>query len=419
VNASGYLGNNVSLSGSAAGDSTVPSPTITYQWAVGPSGGPYTNLVEGSKYSGTTSGTLTISNVAVSDGVPAYVLVTANGGGSVTSSVANVTVITRPQNLVGEWLNGAASLADVSGYSPAGTHDGYGVGNSAYTFTNDVPPDAQGQSLWLYGSSSAIAIKNTSTNDPAYTNTFDNGISNSITVTVWARGWPGQWNPWVSKWGESENGAEAGWQLRDDGSDSSGGGGVGYPYACWTVRDNSAGTVTLGADPYANPDDMATRSIAIGTGNNNWHFYAGTFDGISGNRNLYIDGVLAASETGNKPYFAATGEHLCIGGKDSPPGNIFGNYFTGEIYDVRVYNYALSQSQVATAGHLVPSFSAMQVVTGVGGGQGPNGASLVLAWSYGTLLQATNMLGPWTTNNVTSPCTNNMALPEQYFRLQN
>jgi glucuronoarabinoxylan endo-1,4-beta-xylanase len=419
VNAIGYLGNNASLSGSAAGDSTIPDPAIAYQWQAGPNGGPYTNLVAGAKYAGTTNATLTINNLAVSDGVPAYVLVASNGGGSVTSSVANVSVIIQPRNLVGEWLNGAASLADVSGYSTAGIHDGYGVGNSAYTFTNDVPPGAHGQSLWLYGNGSAIAINNTSTNDPAYTNTFDNGISNSLTVTVWARGWPGQWSPWVSKWGESENGAEAGWQLRDDGSDSSGGGGVGYPYACWTVRNDSAGTVTLGTDPNGNPDDMATRSIAIGTGNKTWHFYAGTFDGISGNRDLYIDGVLAASETGNKPYFAATGEHLCIGGKDSPPGNSFGNYFTGEIYDVRVYNYALSQSQVATVGNLVPSFSTCQVVTAVSGVQSPNGAGLVLAWPYGTLLQATNLLGPWSPANATSPYTNNLALPQQFFRLQN
>ena len=55
ANASGFLGTNVSLSASAAGDSTIPSPTITYQWQAGPAGGPYTNLVEGAKYAGTAT----------------------------------------------------------------------------------------------------------------------------------------------------------------------------------------------------------------------------------------------------------------------------------------------------------------------------------------------------------------------------
>ena len=63
-------------------------------------------------------------------------------------------------------------------------------------------------------------------------------------------------------------------------------------------------------------------------------------------RTLYIDTLPAATETGNVPYGLAAAEHLCIGAKDSPPGNTFGNYSADEIYDVRVYNYALSESQL-------------------------------------------------------------------------
>ena len=169
----------------------------------------------------------------------------------------------------------------------------------------------------------------------SYTNTFDNSINNAFTVTCWARGFPGTWNPWVSKYGETE----AGWQLRDDGSDNN-----GETYACFTVRNGSIGTVTLGTDPYGNPDDMATRSIASNDGN--WHFYTGVFSAATGLRSLYIDGVLAAQETGNTAYDLAAAEHLCIGAKDSPPGNSFGNYGTFELYDVLIYNYDLSSNEV-------------------------------------------------------------------------
>ena len=34
-------------------------------------------------------------------------------------------------------------------------------------------------------------------------------ITNAMTVMFWAKGVPGRWNPWVSKYGEGP-----GWQLR-------------------------------------------------------------------------------------------------------------------------------------------------------------------------------------------------------------
>ena len=80
ANATSSLGNNASLSGLAAGDSTVSNPTITYQWAAGSAGGPYTNLIEGSKYAGTTTANLTITNVGTNDTAVAYVLIASNGG---------------------------------------------------------------------------------------------------------------------------------------------------------------------------------------------------------------------------------------------------------------------------------------------------------------------------------------------------
>ncbi len=44
--------------------------------------------------------------------------------------------------------------------------------------------------------------------------------------------------------------------------------------------------------------------------------------------------------------------------------------------------------------------------------------SVVLNWPQGTLLQATNLLGPWTTNPATSPYTGSLAGSQCYFRLQ-
>ena len=96
ANVGGFIGANVSLSAGAAGDTTIADPTIAYQWQAGPTNGPFTNLVEGAKYAGTTMGTLTISNLTAADEVPVYLLVAANSGGSTTSSVAHVYVQSTP-----------------------------------------------------------------------------------------------------------------------------------------------------------------------------------------------------------------------------------------------------------------------------------------------------------------------------------
>jgi hypothetical protein len=117
------------------------------------------------------------------------------------------------------------------------------------------------------------------------------------------------------------------------------------------VRDNNAG----GADLGGGGDDMES---TFPNNNNNWHLYAGVFNSVTGQRGLYVDGVLAAHETNNVPYVLAAAEHLAIGAKDSPSGNNFGNYFTGEIFDVRVYNYALAQTQiVAILGNIPPAIN--------------------------------------------------------------
>jgi lysophospholipase L1-like esterase len=69
------------------------SPTPAYQWKSGPVGGPYTNLTNNSKYSGTTTATLSISNVATSDPTE-YVVTVTNSAGNVTSTPADLSVWT-------------------------------------------------------------------------------------------------------------------------------------------------------------------------------------------------------------------------------------------------------------------------------------------------------------------------------------
>ena len=374
-----YIGNSLTLSGLAAGDPTVPSPTIAYQWAAGPAGGPYTPLVGGAKYAGTQTTNLTINTLVAGDGTPVYVLIASNGvspnGRSQNSR--EVTLLVQPRTLVGEWLNNAgAGLADVSGFSLAANHGAYTVGNANILFTNDVPPGKTGASLYFSTADSGLAISNSSTLDANHDKTFDNAIQNAFTVSVWGRGFPAGWNPFVSKWGEGPpyNTPNGGWQMRAEGDGQ---------HADFTVRDNNAGGLVFGKAGDA-LDDLTT---TIPSNDSGWHLYTGTFNADTGIRSLYVDSVLAAQETNNVPYDLAAWAHLCIGAKESPattglPATTFGNYSITEIYDVRIYNYDFTQGEIVT--NLYGAVPAVVTSQPVSVGSFTNRSATVSAYVGGT-----------------------------------
>ena len=155
----------------------------------------------------------------------------------------------------------------------------------------------------------------------------------------------------------------------------------------------------------------------------NWHHYAGSFSAFSGERDLYLDGVLVAREGGDVPYNMATNEHVCIGAQDQS-GILFANFLTGKIYDVRVYNYALTQPEVIVKQNLdyvtpVLLNSAIAVSTNKTAGLGYYGGKFVLTFSAKALYTAPTVNGPWTLASTTSPYTATMTNSEVFFRLEN
>ena len=376
------------------------SAPLTNQWQFNG-----VNLVDGT-YSGVTiSGSattvLTIKNITTSY-AGAYSFTTANAFGSANASI-NLTLLPTvgapKANIVGEWLNGQQlNFNDVSGYSPTNTHDGILKGAATYYWTNDVPPSAPAGSMSLHLVGDLLSISNTSTLDPNYTNTFDQPLTNQLSVTFWAKGAPGGWTAWVAK------DAEATWGVRADGG--------GNP--TWTLR-GSGGTEIVGKN--GNTDMESNGSI-----DSQWHFYGATFNATTGIRCLYVDGILVAEVTGcNAPYTLGSLEHLCIGGEDVSPGNSYGNngYYTGSIYDVRIYNTYLSQAQEAGVAinlqaSTLPVLST-QYTPGVNGAPG----TFQLTWSTGTLLETTNLLSGWTPVTTTSPYSITTTNAQMFFRVSN
>lgn len=226
-------------------------------------------------------------------------------------------------DLVGRWFSGAASLTETSGSHAAGTHDGIAIGSNAglISYAADVPPGFTGQSLDLRVGNAGVMVANSATTDSAYQNTFDTGTSSQMTVTFWAKGFPSTWAPWVSKRGEDS----IGWQLRRF-SDSS--------TACFTMR---------GVDN----EDAPGSTINVNETPARWHHYAGVWEQSIGRRALYVDGVLS-HEVYNNPtqnMALAASKHLAFGARQTS-GSTFDSYFQGQLFDVRVYNQALTSEDV-------------------------------------------------------------------------
>lgn len=384
----GYATLNATFSVPAGGYSA-----LTYQWKAGFPGGPYTNLVEGAKYTGTTTANLTVNNLAVSDASLVYVVTVSDAGGSVSSQEIPLSVYTLANNpmLIGRWLAGGPNLTDYATNVPAGTHDGLLTGANYY-WTNDVPPYRSGYSLHFGANNSDTVVVITNTwntpDDPGYQPTFDDNISGSFSLACWAKGFPATWSPWVSKRGEDN----IGFQLRRYGGDAR---------AAITVRGTSA----------ANGGDL---EAAASSNDGQWHYYVGTFDAVQGLETIYVDGVKSGQYTGVTGQLAtAPYSRLVIGGRNnnggdnaSGPGGFESILSNSSIYDVRIYNYALSPSQVSSI-YNPPALTFTK-----------SSAGLVLSWSSGVLLESTNLLGPWTTNNSTSPFTNTVVGPQKFYRVQ-
>lgn len=80
----------------------------------------------------------------------------------------------------------------------------------------------------------------------------------------------------------------------------------------------------------------------------------------------------------------------------------YGSTFTGTLDELRIgASYA---DVVAGAGPVTLSWQ-------------PSGSNLQLNWSQGTLLEATNLSGPWLTNGIPSPCTATPTGAMKFFRV--
>lgn len=270
-----------------------PQQVLDFQWySKLDDSSPAVELEDGVDISGSTTDTLTLTNLEEAD-VRTYYCIAIGKAGSVESRHAKLQLI----ELLGHWpLDGDA--ADISGYG----NDGIARGAEFGFEEGIIGQAANFDNLGLF------EIPNPSHFDQA------NG---GITVYCWVKtGGTGDWEPFVAKYGENN----VGWQLRKRGVSA---------IHTFTLRGTSG-------------DDDPTPT-APNLFDSKWHQVVGTYDGAT--RRIYMDGVqiMSFADTGT---IATTTAPVSIGGRITEAG---GNeaFFNGMVDDVRIYKGPMPAKMVA------------------------------------------------------------------------
>jgi hypothetical protein len=369
-----YAGNTAKFTASGINGS---SP-ITYQWLFNGA-----NLNNSSTISGAQTPTLTISNTSPAN-TGNYQLIVSNFVGATLSSNATLTVIT----------------------PVPGSYEAAVLGNNPYVFwklneTNDpsvggvVADDFIRGLNGVYQTSAQNGFNGIlgpqfsgfPANDTAlgtFANTANSFVSASagtliasnLTVTMW-----------INPSGPVENWAGL---LMDRG-------GVGEGFGFGGLTD-STGMSELG---YTwNQNSSWSWDSSLFPTANQWSFVAVVIQ--PSQATIYLinsNGVQSAVNA-----VAEDTEQIGIAWHigDDAQGSGGARTFPGSIADVTVYLSALSNSQITSLYNAAVQATTTPVdISIVSAGHG----SATLSWPQGTLLQSTNIAGPWITNSATSPYT--------------
>jgi hypothetical protein len=215
-------------------------------------------------------------------------------------------------------VSGSGDITDAVGWwklddgSGSSATDSSGNGNTG---------TLQNSPTWLAGKLGGALSFNGSNQYVDIGNPSDLRITGSLTITAWVNGtsYAGD-NVVLSKWAAAGNRS---YDLRI------------------SVTDCGAADVEfLLSDDGSSPETLCG-TTAIGTGG--WHFIAAVYDPSTPAMKIYVDGALNGTNTVNPPLSLYNGtQNVNMGRKSDASG-----YFNGALDDVRIYNRALSASEIA------------------------------------------------------------------------
>ena len=388
-----YAGKTITLTATGING----TPTLTYQWQFGGA-----NLNDGGNISGSHTPTLTISNVVTADS-GTYTLQVSNPVGTTPSSNAVVLVVTPVPNSYESAVLAAnpfafwklnetndPSTGTAVAIDYAGGYNGTYQTAAQNGFNGIVGPEAP-EYAGFPETNTALETFNGVASSYVAAGSAGSLVATNLTYVMWI-------NPSVASGSANgllfdRGGAGEGLCLNNNYLNAAGQGALGY-----TWNQNNANTWDWDSGLFPTVGE--------------WQLVAMVITPTAGTLYL-IDSNGVQSATNAIPHDAETFGVSWDIGTDSTAG-AGGRTFPGSIADVSVYLYALTGSQIATlynagAGVIPP---VTLYITPAGAG------TATLTWSRGTLLQSTNLAGPWTSVTTTSPYTVGTTNASTFFKVQ-
>jgi hypothetical protein len=386
-----YAGNTVKLAATGINGSA----PITCQWKFGA-----TNLSDGGQISGSQTPSLTISNVT-SLNAGTYTLILSNYVGVTVSSNAILTVVTPVPGsyeaaIVASKPYAFWKLNETNDPSVGGVVANDYVGGPLGTyqtaaqngFNGIVGPESPAFTGFPGINSALGTVANTA--NSYVTASAGNLTATNLTYAMWI-------NPSAASGAANgllfdRGGAGEGININNNYVNDAGQGALGY-----TWNQNNASTWDWNSGIFPTP--------------NKWQFVALVITPTSGTVYL-IDNNGVQSAVNAIPHDAEEFGVAWHIGDDASSGT-GGRTFPGSIADVSVYLSALSSSQLTALYNagvgVVPPVTLYIAPTGTG--------SVTLTWSQGSLLQATNVAGPWTPTSAASPYTVGTTNANTFFKV--
>jgi hypothetical protein len=384
-------GSQTLYSGGTAKFTTTVSGSLplTYQWRKNGA-----NLSDGGNISGSLTDSLTIANVSAGD-IGNYTLVVTNSAGGVTSAPpAALTVVApsgkpyeaavRAANPIAYWrLNesGDPSSDTLAAFNYLGGLNGTYRPGSLPGVTGLQPLDFPG----LESTNTAVQTTANGSTPSWVTLPPLNLNTNTVTFTAWI--FPntihGAYNGLLT----TRNGTTpaAGFHFTSDNQ-------IGYT---WNGGNSETWSFLSELRP------------PVGQ----WSFAALVIDPT--NAALYLYNTTSMSTTNNAiPHTSEAWDGNAQLGGDQELANW--RIFDGTIDELAIFNYAFTPAQILnlynSALGIVPPSVTLNIAR--------VGANLQLTWPQGTLLEASNVNGPYTTNNNASPYTFAPTGTQKYFRVK-
>lgn len=372
---SGYPGFSATFAASVIG-----SGPFSYQWYQGTNA-----LSNGGNVSGATTLSLTITNVAQGN-AGNYTLVVTGSAGSATSPISTLSVGVPPSTPYNQVVLAAGPYAYWRLNETSGTiaHDSVGGHDGTYGSAMQLGgPGQESTGLFGVGADTAAAIFTQNTTNSWVTVPALNLNTNTVTIMAWV--YPTLVpDPWSGIFMCSTPDTD-GIMFRDNSPDTLGmywnNGSFWYDGTGLIVPANQWSLVALSVEP-----TDATLYVMNSSGTNSWF----------NNTAMNVEPWSGPARIGNDPYS-------------------INRTFNGYINEVAVFNRTLTGSQLGQFYSTAITAQSAPLTIQIQ----KSGANVQLTWSQGVLLEATNVVGPWTTNSsATSPFTVTPTGPQMFYRLQ-